>query len=82
VELYPPCFEFAGRILAALKHVLVITSTGMGKTIDMDLAHNTMKTAVNYRCAVGNNTRCVCYQVGVGCLCWEVCTQSMQARCV
>lgn len=50
VELYPPCFEFAVRILAALKHVLVITSTGLGKTVDMELGHNIMKTAVNYRC--------------------------------
>lgn len=49
VELYPPCLEFAGRILAALKHVTVITSTGLGKTVDMDLGHNIMKTAVNYR---------------------------------
>lgn len=49
VELYPPCHEFAGRILSALKHVTVITSTGLGKTVDMDLAHNIMKTAVNYR---------------------------------
>jgi hypothetical protein len=50
VELYPPCHEFAGRILSALKHVTVITSTGLGKTVDMDLGHNIMKTAVNYRC--------------------------------
>lgn len=49
VELYPPCHEFAGRILAALKHVTVITSTGLGKTVDMELGHNVMKTAVNYR---------------------------------
>jgi hypothetical protein len=50
LELYPPCHEFAGRILSALKHVTVITSTGLGKTVDMDLGHNIMKTAVNYRC--------------------------------
>lgn len=59
VELYPPCHEFAGRILSALKHVTVFTSTGQAKTVDMELGHNTMRAAVNYRCVWEGATVCV-----------------------
>ena len=49
VELYPACHNYSTRIFHALKHVVVICSTGLGKLADMELANNLMRTAVNYR---------------------------------
>lgn len=49
VEQYPSCHEFATRIASGLKHVVVICSTGQGKTGDSELAHALMRTAMNYR---------------------------------
>jgi hypothetical protein len=54
LELYPPCLEVSGRILAALKHVLLLAGTGQGKLLMADrlqVAANTLKCGMNYRCA-------------------------------
>jgi hypothetical protein len=54
VELYPSAFNYSSRIFNALKHVVVICSTGLGQLADMEPANALMRTAVNYRC--GSNT--------------------------
>jgi hypothetical protein len=50
VELYPSAFNHSSRIFNALKHVVVICSTGLGQLADMEPANALMRTAVNYRC--------------------------------
>lgn len=53
MELYPAAYNYSTRIHNALKHVIVICSTGLGKLADMELANALMRTAVNYRWASG-----------------------------
>jgi hypothetical protein len=43
VELYPPCHEVSSRIAAALKHVMVLCSTGQGKLEDLEVANTLMR---------------------------------------
>lgn len=50
VELYPTALNYSSRIFNALKHVVVICSTGLGQLADMEPANALMRTAVNYRC--------------------------------
>eukprot|EP00879_Flechtneria_rotunda_P021494 GHRR01022652.1.p1 GENE.GHRR01022652.1~~GHRR01022652.1.p1 ORF type:complete len:295 (+),score=91.87 GHRR01022652.1:540-1424(+) len=49
VELYPACNTYSQRIYGALKHVIVICGTALGRMADMDVAKALMRTAVNYR---------------------------------
>jgi len=49
VELYPTALNYSSRIFNALKHVVVICSTGLGQLADMEPANALMRTAVNYR---------------------------------
>jgi hypothetical protein len=51
VELYASAFNYSSRIFNALKHVVVICSTGLGQLADMEPANALMRAAVNYRCA-------------------------------
>lgn len=41
--------DFSVKIHSGLKHVIVLCGTGYGKTQDMEIARQLMKTAVNYR---------------------------------
>jgi hypothetical protein len=49
IEHYPPCYDFSLKIFQGIKHVVVLTGTGAGKTQNMEVARMLMKTALNYR---------------------------------